>query len=138
MKFEPSWPLNRLLRALPLDKLRKLLPELEQILQGTLNTIDGRVLQWMCRWQHPYCDLEKLSGSDFIYRLAEHCALRGERLFLLGAGEDANSRAVVRFRQLWPEYETPDELARLVLDQLAGRVSKREAASLPLKVQVAI
>lgn len=40
------------------------------------------------------------------------------------------------FRELWPEYETPDVLAQQLLKQIDGRISKREAASLPLKLQV--
>lgn len=40
------------------------------------------------------------------------------------------------FRELWPEFETPDELARQVVKHLDAKVRKREAASLPLKLQV--
>jgi N-acetylglucosaminyldiphosphoundecaprenol N-acetyl-beta-D-mannosaminyltransferase len=79
------------------------LPELERILSGTINTIDGRVLQWICRWNHPHCSLKKLSGADFIYPLAEYCARRHERLFLLGASEESNRRAIAAFRARWPE-----------------------------------
>jgi hypothetical protein len=40
------------------------------------------------------------------------------------------------FRELWPEFETPDELARQIVKHLDAKVRKREAASLPLKLQV--
>jgi hypothetical protein len=40
------------------------------------------------------------------------------------------------FRELWPEYDTPDELARQLVKHLDGSVSKRDAFSLPLKLQV--
>jgi hypothetical protein len=40
------------------------------------------------------------------------------------------------FRELWPEYETPSELARQVVRFLDKKTSRRDAASLPLKVQV--
>ena len=40
------------------------------------------------------------------------------------------------FRELWPEFETPNELARQLVKQLDAKVNKREAASLPLKLQV--
>lgn len=40
------------------------------------------------------------------------------------------------FRELWPEFETPDELARQIVKHLDVKVRKREAASLPLKLQV--
>ena len=35
------------------------------------------------------------------------------------------------FRELWPEYETPNELARQLVEYLDGRVSTRDVASLP-------
>lgn len=40
------------------------------------------------------------------------------------------------FRELWWEFETPDELARQVVKHLDAKVRKRDAASLPLKLQV--
>jgi hypothetical protein len=40
------------------------------------------------------------------------------------------------FRELWPEFETPDELARQVVTQVDKRMSKRDVATLPMKVQV--
>jgi hypothetical protein len=40
------------------------------------------------------------------------------------------------FRELWPEYETPNELARQLLEYLDGRLGKRDVASLPMKLQV--
>jgi hypothetical protein len=40
------------------------------------------------------------------------------------------------FRELWPEYETPNELACQLLDQIDGRISKREVVSLPVHLQV--
>jgi hypothetical protein len=40
------------------------------------------------------------------------------------------------FRELWPEFETPDELARRIVKQLDAKVSKRDTATLPLKLQV--
>jgi hypothetical protein len=40
------------------------------------------------------------------------------------------------FRQLWPEYETPNELARQLVEHLDGRVGRRDVASLPMKLQV--
>ena len=40
------------------------------------------------------------------------------------------------FRELWPEYETPNELARQLVKYLDGRVSTRDVASLPMKLQV--
>ncbi len=40
------------------------------------------------------------------------------------------------FRELWPGFDTPDELARPIVSQLRGRISKKEAARLPLTLQV--
>lgn len=40
------------------------------------------------------------------------------------------------FRELWPEFETPHALAEQIVGQLDKRTSKREAARLPLVLQV--
>jgi hypothetical protein len=53
---------------------------------------------------------------------------------------DENERQAYRmqkeFRELWPEYETPNELARQVVKHLDQRRSKREIATLPAQLQV--
>jgi hypothetical protein len=51
-------------------------------------------------------------------------------------GERQAYRLQKEFRELWPEFETPNELAREVVKLLHRRISKRDAASLPLKLQV--
>lgn len=40
------------------------------------------------------------------------------------------------FRELWPGMDTPDDLARHLVRQLEARISKKEAARLPLTLQV--
>jgi len=66
----------------------------QTILNQTINTIDGRILQLLCSLFYAGRNLEKLSGSDFIYDLADHAMKHGERLFLLGAEEACNRKAV--------------------------------------------
>jgi hypothetical protein len=39
------------------------------------------------------------------------------------------------FRELWPEYETPNELAQMLVDQLASE-KPANVAKLPMHVQV--
>jgi len=51
-------------------------------------------------------------------------------------GERQAYRAQREFRELWPEWETPNELARQIVEHVDARLSKKEAASLPLKLQV--
>jgi hypothetical protein len=51
-------------------------------------------------------------------------------------GERQAYRLQNEFRELWPEFHTPNELAGQLLKQLQGKVGKREAMSLPLKLQV--
>ena len=40
------------------------------------------------------------------------------------------------FRELWREYPTPDEIAHSVVKHLDARVSAKEAARLPMTIQV--
>jgi N-acetylglucosaminyldiphosphoundecaprenol N-acetyl-beta-D-mannosaminyltransferase len=65
-------------------------PAFEAILKRTVNTIDGRIVQLWCSILYPEHKLHKLSGSDFIYNLADHANRHCERVFLLGAEAGAN------------------------------------------------
>jgi hypothetical protein len=40
------------------------------------------------------------------------------------------------FRELWPEFETPNELASQIVKQVDRRTAKRDAAKLPMVLQV--
>ncbi len=51
-------------------------------------------------------------------------------------GERQAYRLQREFRELWPEFETPNELARQIVKYLEGKTSKREVASLPSRLQV--
>jgi outer membrane cobalamin receptor len=45
-------------------------------------------------------------------------------------------RSQKEFRELWPEFETPNELAVQIVKYVNARVSKKDAGSLPLTLQV--
>ena len=78
-------------------------PAFEAILKRTVNTIDGRILHLLCSLLYPGRKLRKLSGSDFIYNLADHATKRGERIFLLGADADANRGTIEALRSRCPD-----------------------------------
>lgn len=40
------------------------------------------------------------------------------------------------FRDLWPEYETPNELARQLVQWIDEKASKRDVVSMPTQLQV--
>lgn len=51
-------------------------------------------------------------------------------------GERQTYRLQKEFRELWPEFENPNELARQIVKHVDGRTSKRDVASLPSRLQV--
>ncbi len=53
-------------------------------------------------------------------------------------GERQTYRLQGEFRELWPEFETPNELARQIVKHVDKKLasSKRDVASLPMKLQV--
>lgn len=51
-------------------------------------------------------------------------------------GERQAYRVQREFRELWPEFETPNELARQIVKHLDARTTKREIASLPTRLQI--
>ena len=77
-------------------------PAYEAILRRTVNTIDGRIVQWFCSLLYPGKTLRKLSGSDFIYNLADHASARQERLFLLGAESESNRGTIEVLKRRCP------------------------------------
>ena len=40
------------------------------------------------------------------------------------------------FRELWPEFDTPNELAAQIVKQVDRRIARRDAAKLPMTLQV--
>jgi len=51
-------------------------------------------------------------------------------------GERQTYRLQREFRELWFEYETPNELARQIVKYLDAKLSKREIASLPTTLHI--
>lgn len=78
---------------------------LNQIMHGTINTIDGRVLQGVCKLLYPGHAILRQNGANFIPDLAAHCAKSGQRLFLLGASETSNAKAVERLGRDFPTLQ---------------------------------
>ena len=77
-------------------------PRLQNLLTTTLNTIDGRVLRFICMLLYPRERITLLKGSDFIYDLASWCQRTQEKLFLLGSSANSNAEAVVKLRSCYP------------------------------------
>jgi len=76
-----------------------------EILANAVNTIDGRVLQGICKLLYPKHKIVRQNGSNFIFDLAKHCRDHSERLFLLGASEKSNVLATQRLRDEFPGLE---------------------------------
>ncbi len=74
----------------------------EAILQRTINTIDGRILHFLCSLLYPGRNLQKLSGADLIYDLADYATRHGERVFLLGAEARSNREAMETLKARHP------------------------------------
>jgi hypothetical protein len=52
-------------------------------------------------------------------------------------GERQTYRLQGEFRELWPDQETPNELARQIIKHVDGKLaSKREIAALPVQLQM--
>jgi N-acetylglucosaminyldiphosphoundecaprenol N-acetyl-beta-D-mannosaminyltransferase len=77
-------------------------PAYEALLGRTLNTVDGRPVQWLVALRNRGPAPRKLSGSDLLDPLAAFCAEHGHRLFLLGGTERVNALAVARLRAEHP------------------------------------
>jgi N-acetylglucosaminyldiphosphoundecaprenol N-acetyl-beta-D-mannosaminyltransferase len=73
----------------------------EALRSTALNVPDSVGVLCAARWLgHPL--RERVTGSDGIFRVAELCAARGFRLFLLGAAPGVAERTADRLRQAFP------------------------------------
>jgi N-acetylglucosaminyldiphosphoundecaprenol N-acetyl-beta-D-mannosaminyltransferase len=77
----------------------------QHLLKRTVNTIDGRVLRFICMLLYPGNEIRLLKGADFVYDLAAWCQRNRERLFLLGSNADSNTKAVLKLRGRYPGLE---------------------------------
>ena len=102
------------------------------ILNGTVSTIDGRVLQGFCKLLYPKHRIDRQNGSNFVIDLAEHCVKHSEKLFLLGSSEKANALATERLHSTVPglqvsgfspplqNYPFPQDWNSCILEQIAA------------------
>jgi hypothetical protein len=51
-------------------------------------------------------------------------------------GERQTYRLQKEFRELWPEFETPNELAKQIVKHVDKKINKRDVATLPMKLMV--
>jgi hypothetical protein len=51
-------------------------------------------------------------------------------------GERQTYRVQKEFRELWPEFETPNELARELAQYIDKKMSKRDVTTLPMRLMV--
>jgi len=65
-------------------------------------SVDGQWVLWALQRKYAKRAPAKMSGSDLIHDLAEHCSTHGERLLLLGSSFAANTQAVDVLRGRWP------------------------------------
>ena len=85
--------------------------EFADVLRHTsLNVPDSVGVLWAARWLgHPL--RERVTGSDGIYRVAELCAQRGFRLFLLGAAPGVADRVAGILGDRYPGLQVCGALA---------------------------
>ena len=51
-------------------------------------------------------------------------------------GERQTYRLQKEFRELWPEFETPNELASALVKYLDKKISRTDVATLPMRLMV--
>jgi N-acetylglucosaminyldiphosphoundecaprenol N-acetyl-beta-D-mannosaminyltransferase len=68
-------------------------------------SVDGQWLWWALLKKYQGLAMTKMSGSDLIHQLAEHCAQEHRRLLLLGASTRSNALAVATLQRRWPGLE---------------------------------
>lgn len=91
---------------------------------GKITPLASRVAGFIVMWAVAMRD----EGAE-TYSITEYQRYWSE-------GERQAYRLQKEFRELWPEFETPNELAQQIIKHLNGRLARKDVASLPLTLQV--
>lgn len=73
--------------------------KLQKIMSDNFTTFDGKIPQVLASLDNKSEEIEKISGSDFIYDCCVEAKKNGERIFLLGCREEINKKAVLNIRE---------------------------------------
>ena len=73
--------------------------KLANFINNNWATLDGQWPYLFARWRTGRREIEKISGSDFVYELCEFAGNHGYRVFLLGASRVVNHEACARLRK---------------------------------------
>ena len=111
-----------------------------EILEAREAPIDMKVTAWMAVKASPKAS--RVAGFVVLWAAAmrdegveEFSITEYQRYWR--EGERQAYRLQKEFRELWPEFDTPNELARQIVRHLnARKATKREVAALPTTVQV--
>jgi N-acetylglucosaminyldiphosphoundecaprenol N-acetyl-beta-D-mannosaminyltransferase len=76
-------------------------PQLAEIIKLATTTIDGTIPYWLMCLKYPGLKLEKLAGSDLIYRFCDTYA-SGGGIFLLGGDIESNRLSVGQLAEQYP------------------------------------
>jgi len=69
-------------------------PAFKKIICDNYATFDGQIPYILAKRQFPDVEIEKISGSDFVYDLCAHAKKLNKRIFLLGGYKASNRGAV--------------------------------------------
>ncbi|MBI3885791.1 MAG: WecB/TagA/CpsF family glycosyltransferase [Opitutae bacterium] len=105
----------------------------EILLEADLVLCDGQPLVWASRWLGNPLP-ERVAGADLVPRFVARAAQRGYRLFLLGAGPEANDAAAARLRAQHPALVIAGNYAppfRPLAEMDNGDIARRIRAAQP-------
>ena len=108
--------------------------KLLNIINSNYASIDGQIPLWLYKLIYRDVDVNKLSGSDLIYDIAEWAEKNRKRVFLLGGKKDSNQVSVLKLKQKYPSllisgyspeyapYPFPQEHDKEILKQISSFV----------------
>ncbi len=70
------------------------------IITASLTTIDGQIPLWLYKWLYPQIQIEKISGSDLIYIVAQWANRTRKKIYLLGGNSLSNFEAVEKLKKM--------------------------------------
>lgn len=95
--------------------------------RAAISTPDGAGVVWALRWRG--YRIRRLGGSDLIWSLSENAALRGHRVFYLGAEEGVAAEVAQRLKGRYPGLQVAGFLSGTSDPRDEGRIAEAVKAS---------
>lgn len=101
----------------------------KQIINNSVSTLDGQVPFFFAKFQNKDVEIEKISGSDYVYEIIRKSSENNLKIFVLGGKEESNHQCVQNIKDMYgvnvdgfsppfEKYPFSDKNSKLIKQQI--------------------